>query len=202
MPDLWMDAMHPARLAGAVGLAAELHRDQRRKGTRVPYVSHVLAVAALVAEDEGTEEEVLAALLHDAAEDQGGEAALAQIAERLGAQVAGLVRECSDSVLAAGEPKAPWRERKEAALQRLASRSPGALKIIAADKLHNTRATVADLELVGVSVWARFKTGRDGFLWYHEQMATELVRLSPASRSAALLRTEVDKLTEGPVPPC
>lgn len=191
MPDVWGEDFDPERLARAVALAGHLHRDQLRKGTRVHYMSHVLAVAALVAEDEGSADEVIAAILHDAAEDQGGEAVLERIEGELGAAVAMIVRECSDSLTPDSDAKAPWRERKEEALRRLRERSRSALRVIAADKLHNTRATVADLALTGPATWDRFRTGRDGFIWYHEQMAAELLDLIPESRSVALLQREL-----------
>ena len=194
MSELWADTMDPDRFARAVAMAGRLHRHQLRKGTRVPYLSHLLSVAALVAEDEGTEDEVLAAVLHDAAEDQGGEKVLHEIAREFGSQVAGIVRECSDSLVDGQADKAPWRERKEGALRLLPTRTKGALRVIAADKLHNTRATAADVALIGPSCWDRFKTGREGFIWYHEQMAAELNRLPPDSRSVVLLRAEIGSL--------
>lgn len=190
----WAERMDVARLARGVELAGVLHRGQLRKGTQIPYMSHLLAVAALVAEDGGSEDEVLAGLLHDAAEDQGGEATLHRIGRELGLEVADIVRECSDSLVTDNRAKAPWRERKDEALRLLETRSEGALRVIAADKLHNTRATAADLAIAGPSTWERFKTGREGFVWYHEQMATRLGQLLPGSRSVALLEVEIAAL--------
>ena len=171
---MWADSFNPERFASAARLAAELHRGQLRKGTNVPYLSHLMSVAALVAEDLGGEDAVLAGLLHDAAEDQGGERTLRLIEERLGSEVASIVEECSDSVLERGQQKAPWRERKLAAVQGVAEKSPDALLVIAADKLHNTRATLTDVLLFGDVVWGRFKTGKEGFLWYHREMLAAL----------------------------
>jgi (p)ppGpp synthase/HD superfamily hydrolase len=191
---MWTDNSDPTHLARAVELAAHFHRGQFRKGTDVPYISHLLGVASLVAEDGGTEDEVIAGLLHDAAEDQGGEEVLAKIRAEVGGEVADIVRACSDSVLDKGEEKAPWDARKKAAISRLASTPEAALRVIAADKLHNTRATLADLVLVGPSVWERFKTGREGFIWYHEQVLTRLQELIPSSRSVKLLSIELTHL--------
>lgn len=188
---MWARQVDPQRLSEAVGLAADLHRDQLRKGTEVPYLAHLLAVAALVAEDLGSEDTVLAGLLHDAAEDQGGRATLRLIERRLGPEVARLVEECSDSLLEKNEEKAPWEERKRAAVHRVADHSEEALLIIAADKLHNTRTTVTDVSLFGNRVWDRFKTGRDGFEWYHREMVAALRSRIPESRSVRMLEREL-----------
>ena len=98
------------KLEEALGYAARVHRDQVRKGSSVPYVTHLLAVAAIVGENGGTEEEVIAALLHDAPEDRGGEARLGEIRERFGDEVADIVAGNTDTF---EDPKPPWRERKE-----------------------------------------------------------------------------------------
>jgi (p)ppGpp synthase/HD superfamily hydrolase len=186
--------MNPERFATAVGLAARLHQHQVRKGTRVAYLSHLLSVAALVAEDGGSETEVLGGLLHDAAEDQGGEGTLALIESTLGGDVAEIVRECSDSLGEAGQVKAPWEERKREAIRRLEIASLGALRVVAADKLHNTRATLADLVISGDEVWGRFKTGREGFFWYHARVLDLLQRRLPCSRSVQLLARDLSQL--------
>jgi (p)ppGpp synthase/HD superfamily hydrolase len=182
------------RTGQAVQLAAELHAGQTRKGSEIPYLSHLMSVAALVMEDGGTQDEVIAGLLHDAAEDQGGEQVLARIEQELGAVVAGIVRECSDSITEVGVAKAPWRERKERAIELLPKRSRSALLVIAADKLHNVRSTVVDLEVVGPGVWDRFRTGRYGFVWYHELMVAGRRQRLPESRSVGLLERELARL--------
>jgi GTP pyrophosphokinase len=189
-----VDESQSNRLGEAVTLAAQLHDGQTRKGTEIPYLSHLLAVAALVAEDRGDDDTVCAALLHDAAEDRGGEPTLRRISEVLGDQVSQIVRECSDAMPEPGVEKPPWRERKEAMIARLQTLSGAALLIVAADKLHNVRSTLFDLMNVGGDVWMRFKTGRDGFVWYHEQMATALEQFIPGSRSVKLLREDLKKL--------
>lgn len=183
-------------LETALALASDLHHGQVRKGTAIPYLSHLMSVSALVLEDGGSSTEAAGALLHDAAEDQGGRRTLDLIVERCGREVGGLVEECSDSLLEVGVEKAPWRERKLAMITSLPTKSHGALLIIAADKLHNVRSTVADLALTGPAVWDRFKTGRVGFLWYHETLVDELQKLTPASRSCAQLALELRRLTD------
>ena len=183
-------------LAAAFALAADLHRHQTRKGTVTPYLSHLLAVSALVLEDGANPTEAAAALLHDAAEDQGGHSTLELIAQQCGPEVAALVEECSDSLPDAGQPKAPWRLRKLAVLESLPRKSRGALLIIAADKLHNVRATRIDLAITGPEIWDQFKPGRDGFLWYHRALLPPLEDLLPQSRSVGQLRQELEELTQ------
>jgi len=151
------------RVRAAIDWAAELHDGQTRKGSRVPYLFHLLAVAATVADHGGTEDEVVAALLHDAIEDTA-EATRATVARRFGENVAAIVSACSD---ADGEPKPPWRPRKEAFVASLARATPSVRLVVAADKLHNARCTARDLRAEGPAVWERFRGGRDGTLWYY-----------------------------------
>jgi (p)ppGpp synthase/HD superfamily hydrolase len=159
------------RFERALVLAAQLHRDQVRKGTGVPYVSHLLAVAALVLEHGGDEDEAIAALLHDAPEDQGGHPTLARIHAEFGPRVAALVEGATDTF---ETPKPPWRARKERYLAHLADSAgadAGALRLALADKLHNARITLADLHKLGPEVWERFSGKRDGTLWYLKSVA-------------------------------
>lgn len=182
------------RVADALNLATRLHQGQVRKGTTIPYVSHLLHVAAYVTEDGGSEDVVIAALLHDAAEDQGGRAILLEIASRFGDHVARIVEDCSDSLLEDRQHKAPWLERKQAVLSALASMHPDSLLVIAADKLHNVEATRNDLRLGQGDVWDRFKTGKEGFIWYHEEVLRILSEVLPGSRSVSLLRAALTEV--------
>jgi (p)ppGpp synthase/HD superfamily hydrolase len=152
------------RFEEALVFAARLHREQVRKGSGVPYINHLLAVASLVGENGGSQEEVISALLHDAIEDQGGSHARESIRERFGDGVVAIVDECTDADVV---PKPPWRARKEAHVTRLQQASVSALRVIAADKLHNARSLVADLREHGEGVWSRFNGGKDGTLWYY-----------------------------------
>lgn len=156
------------KLSDAFRLAHELHRGQVRKGSGVPYISHLLAVCAYVLEDGGTEEQAVAALLHDAVEDQGGQATLDLIHSRFGATVADIVEICTDSCCI---PKPPWRARKQAFLSSLASAPPEAVRVIAADKLHNLGTIHRDYLSAGDEVWRRFKGGKKGTLWYYHELA-------------------------------
>jgi (p)ppGpp synthase/HD superfamily hydrolase len=147
--------------------AASVHQRQTRKGTNIPYVTHLLAVAAIVGENGGTEDEVVAALLHDAPEDQGGEPRLEDIRMRFGDEVTGIVAGNSDTFK---NPKPPWRERKEAYVARV-TREPEPVRLVsAADKLHNARSVLADLRSVGDEIWRRFNGGKDGTLWYYRAL--------------------------------
>lgn len=152
----------------ALGFAAELHRTQTRKASEVPYIGHLLSVAGLVIEADGTETEAIAALLHDAAEDQGGQDTLARIQQRFGEQVAAIVEECSDTVVT---PKPPWRQRKEAYIAHLDKASPSAILVSIADKLDNARAILRDFRREGPAVWQRFNT-TDPYdhLWYYRSL--------------------------------
>ena len=121
----------------ALQFASGLHHSQCRKGTPVPYISHLMAVSALVLEAGGDEDLAIAALLHDAVEDQGGPPTLQTIRRMFGDRVADVVMECSDTDR---EPKPLWRERKEQYLAHLLSASTDALLVSIADKLHNARS--------------------------------------------------------------
>ena len=156
------------RFARALARAAEIHSEQKRKGTEIPYVAHVLAVCALVLQDGGDETEAIAALLHDAAEDQGGEAMLETIRSEFGADVARIVAECSDTF---EQPKPPWRARKESYLAHLPEASASALRVSVADKLDNARAILSDYRRLGDDLWTRFNPDADQ-PWYYRSLVT------------------------------
>ncbi len=148
----------------ALSFAVDLHRDQKRKGSGAPYVSHLLSVAALVMEDRGTEEEVIAALLHDAIEDQGGVETRNRIFEEFGEEVCELVEAVTDTE---GSPKPPWKDRKNRLLKQMQKAPEGALRIATADKLHNVRALVSDIKTRGEEkAWGVFQKGRDDQVWF------------------------------------
>jgi (p)ppGpp synthase/HD superfamily hydrolase len=152
------------RFEAALQYAAHVHAGQTRKGTEVPYLSHLLGVASIVLEYGGTEEEGIAALLHDAPEDAGGAARLEDIRARFGEAVADLVEGCTDTMQ---RPKPAWRARKASYIARIPKLSNSARLVSAADKLHNARSLLRDLRESGEAVWTRFKGGKDGTLWYH-----------------------------------
>jgi GTP pyrophosphokinase len=155
------------RFRQALDYAFELHASQVRKGTGVPYVSHLLGVAGLVLEDNGDEDEAIAALLHDAVEDQGGAPTLEAIRARFGERVAEIVSGCSDTDQF---PKPPWEERKRAYLAHLRHAGPSVLKVSLADKVHNARDMLIAYDTYGPELWTRFRGGRSGTLWYLRQL--------------------------------
>ncbi len=175
------------RFQEALGYAAALHNSQTRKASGVPYVGHLLSVAGLVLEADGTETEAIAALLHDAAEDQGGEATLSDIEQRFGADVAAIVDECSDTVIT---PKPPWRQRKESYIAHLHEASDSTIRVSMADKLDNARAILRDLRRHGPQVWQRFNTkDPQDHLWYYRSLL-EVYR----SRSDSWLVDELERV--------
>jgi (p)ppGpp synthase/HD superfamily hydrolase len=151
----------------ALAYASQLHETQSRKGTEIPYISHLMAVAGIVLEAGGSEDEAIAALLHDAAEDQGGEARLDDIRNRFGATVADIVEHCSDTF---ETPKPPWEERKAAYHARLRHADKATLLVSIADKLHNARSTLHDLQAKGPAVWDRFSVARDRTMWNYRTL--------------------------------
>jgi len=173
------------RFQEALVFSTELHAAQVRKGTDIPYASHLLIVAGYVLDHGGSEDEAIAALLHDAVEDQGGLAVAKEIRERFGPEVEEIVKACSD---AHSVPKPPWRERKEAYLRHLETVSPSVRRVSAADKLHNARAILRDLRTEGESLWERFNGGRDGTLWYYRSLADTFRNLDTGALAEELDR--------------
>jgi (p)ppGpp synthase/HD superfamily hydrolase len=153
-----------SRFNEALVWAAELHVDQSRKVSGAPYVSHLLRVAGLALEFGADEDEAIAALLHDAVEDQGGAPTLEEIRRRFGSRVAEIVDGCTDTDQ---RPKPPWRGRKEAYLAHLAQASSSVRLVSACDKLDNVRAILTAYRQQGEQLWSLFKGGRDGTLWYY-----------------------------------
>ena len=174
------------RFADAMQYAWQLHRRQSRRKNNTPYISHLLAVAALVMEHGGNEDEAIAALLHDAVEDQGGMPTAGVIEHRFGVNVKEIVLACSDYT---GEPKPPWRQRKENLLNQLASGNHSCRLVAAADKLHNLRCVLADYRLHGELTWESFHGGKEGTLWFYREMTRLLVDVLPGSLTDELSRT-------------
>jgi (p)ppGpp synthase/HD superfamily hydrolase len=174
-----------AQFHEALSYASDLHATQARKDTEIPYVSHLLAVASIVMEAGGTEEEAIAALLHDGPEDQGGEPTLEAIRTRFGDVIAGIVAECSDTF---ETPKPKWAKRKRDYIESLATASPGALLVSAADKLHNARATLRDLREHGAIVWTRFNPTREETLGNYRNLIAAYETATPDPRRAPIER--------------
>jgi len=198
-PDsIWeMKPLHLSdRFTRAVDYARILHIE-RRKGTSIPYMAHLLGVAALVLGEAGhadvTEDMVIAALLHDAAEDHGGQLRLDDIEQNFGVEVAHMVESLSDSLAEDSSKKAPWRERKEEYLKRLRKEPADVLLISAADKLYNARAILDDYRKIGPQVWTRFKRGRKHQLWYFRELL-KVFKAAGKNRIVAELERVTDKL--------
>jgi GTP pyrophosphokinase len=191
-----MDAATTGRFEAAVAFARDIHAGQTRKGGTTPYLDHVLVVADHVERHGGTEDERVAAVLHDTVEDGGGLRVLHRIRELFGDCVAGLVEEMSDSVVdtTAGETKAPWLVRKEAYIAGLGHKSESAALIKAADQISNLGDCLEDYRKVGDSLWMRFNTGCDHTaskrraltLWYHRAVLDGL-RARRFPRATAIL---------------
>lgn len=189
MPETFTDEpLTSDRFDEALVYASRHHRRQLRKGGRIPYVAHLLAVAAIVLEMETTEDEAIAGLLHDVIEDGGGMAAHAEITERFGADVARIVLANSDSTTG-DSAKAPWHERKREYLASIAHEQPDEMRVSLADKLHNARSLAADHRAVGDELWSRFTTGSgDDVRWYYgglvDAFAARADDLGPGGRRA------------------
>ena len=157
------------RFTEATAYALAHHRSQIRKGSGIPYASHLLAVTAIVLEMGGSEDEAIAALLHDVVEDGGGPAAQAEIRERWGDDVADWVVANSDSLTGSSD-KEEWRVRKERYIAGIAGKPIEAVRVSIADKLHNARMIVLDHRTVGDELWDRFSADGPQTLWYYEAL--------------------------------
>ena len=191
------------RFEHALAYAHRAHRLQTRKGTNIPYTSHLLAVASIALELGADENQAIAALLHDAVEDQGGSARLADIEEKFGPEVALIVADCTD-----GEPdgdrlsRDQWRPRKEAYLATLPSKPSRSLLVCLADKTHNARSIHDDLAVIGNGVFDRFTGGLDGTLWYYSALADTfcLAQPGPGSQRLRIIVEEMHRLASSEVP--
>jgi GTP pyrophosphokinase len=186
------------RFVDALGYATRVHSGQIRGSDEQPYIAHLLRVAGLVIQDGGSEDEAIAALLHDAVEDQGGLDRLADIRERYGHVVADIVDECTDSY---GDPKPPWRRRKEAYIASLDSASEGALLVSLADKLDNTRSMIRGYRIRGAEQWSRTGKTAEDVHWYYGTLARRFCELRPGPLADELTRTvaELDRVLDGEI---
>ena len=175
-------------LTDAFEYAAHHHRRDTRKGTDVPYLAHVLGVASLVLEHGGTDKQVAAALLHDVAEDHGGEARLAEIEKKFGKEVARIVRGCSDSLVADPSKKEKWTRRKKRYVKHLREAPREVLLVSCADKLYNARATLEDARAIGPKMWKRFNAGPKKQARNYRALSTVFCARMRKGRGAAMAR--------------
>ena len=179
------------KLGQALALAVQAHDGQMRKGTAIPYIAHPMGVASIALEFGASEDQAIAALLHDALED-GGPHYASLIEAQFGAGVLALVQACTDGVPDASGAKADWGERKRAYLAHLAQAPDEVLLVSGADKLHNARAIVSDLITIGPDLFKRFKAGREGTLWYYRALADVFTRRR--APMAVMLEAEVRQM--------
>jgi GTP pyrophosphokinase len=185
------------RFQDAFIYAAELHREQLRKGSGIPYVAHLLAVASIALQQGASENEAIAALLHDAVEDQGGAATREEIRKRFGEEVAEIVDGCTDTDVT---PKPPWRERKEAYIRHVRD-APASVRLVSAsDKVDNARAILSDYRQHGEAVWERFKGGKEGTLWYYRSLveAFRAAGTNPLVEELHRIVTEIEGMASLP----
>jgi (p)ppGpp synthase/HD superfamily hydrolase len=161
------------RFDHALLFAAQVHRNQDRKRSGIPYVSHLLGVASIVLDYGGDEDLGIAALLHDAAEDHGGRVMIRAIEQMFGPRVAKVVDGCSDSYGDEGKPKPKWYPRKLRYLRRVRKEDAETRFVSAADKLYNTRAILRDLRQTGDSAFDRFSAPKAKVLWYYRSLVRE-----------------------------
>ena len=185
------------RFEDALVYAHQLHARQKRKGTPTPYIGHLLAVASIVIENGGTEDEAIAALLHDAIEDQGGLKTREEIRLRFGNNVTAIVDGCTD---ADQWPKPPWRKRKEDYIAHLAHASKSVQLVSLADKLHNARTILQDYRAIGEALWKRFNGGREGTLWYYRTLVNVFrqIESTPLVDEFDRVVSELERLASNP----
>ncbi len=184
------------RFSQGLELAVRAHDGQVRKGTRIPYIAHPLAVAAIALEYGADEDQAIAALLHDAVED-GGADYEQEIRERFGSRVADIVMGCTDGVPDAKGLKPPWRQRKEKYLAHLEMAAGDVLLVSGSDKLHNARAILSDQHALGDAVFDRFSAPKQETLWYYASLS-ELFTLRGAAVASALASTVLQMRTFAP----
>jgi (p)ppGpp synthase/HD superfamily hydrolase len=185
------------RYDDALAYASRHHREQLRKGSRVPYLTHLMSVSALVLEHGGGEDQAIAGLLHDAVEDAPrgtGGAVLAEIRSRFGDDVAEIVRACSDGLDADGNRRGTWAERKIAYIKALPGKPVEALVVTAADKTHNGLCIAADVRRYGQDFWSTFNASRDELLWYYTSVERAVAERLPDHSITVALRQAVDEL--------
>jgi len=182
------------RFISALEYTAKLHAKQIRKRTERPYIGHLLGVASIVIEYGGDEDMAIAALLHDAVEDQGGLPRLREIQKKFGKHVAHIVDGCTDAYT---EPKSPWLERKRAYIARVGGESTDVRLVSAADKLSNARETLYEVRVYGESVYERFAGKKLGTLWYYRELlrAFRQAGTNPLIEELDRVVTELERLS-------
>ena len=188
--------MMSERFVGAVEFANELHGDQIRKGTTVPYISHLLIVSGIVLQHGGSEDEAIGALLHDTVEDCGGKPVMDRIHKRFGDKIVDLVDGCSEKDI---QPKPPWLERKKSYIENIKSSTPSVRLITCADKIHNASSIILEYRKVGEKVWDRFKGNKTETLWFYSSFIEAMQAAGenrPILNELILVVNELEELIE------
>jgi (p)ppGpp synthase/HD superfamily hydrolase len=182
-----------SRFTEALIFATELHATQKRKSSGVPYVAHLLGTASLVLEYGGSEDEAIAALLHDGIEDQGGAETREKIYAKFGEKITKIVDECSEIYQ---KPKPSWLIRKEEYLKKIPTISDSARLVMVADKIYNLRSIIKDYRLKGDQVWSDFHGGRDGTLWYYQTLVDNFSqgKITPIIEELIRVKEELNSL--------
>ena len=154
----------------ALDFAYKIHFKQNRKGTKIPYFTHLVSVSNIIIENSGTTDEAIGGLLHDSVEDQGGLKTLIQVRKLFGSKVAKIVGECSDTVIV---PKPPWFDRKKKYISEIKKKGQSSMFVSLCDKLHNGTCIVNDYKRVDKKLWIRFAASPKVFAWYYESLYTE-----------------------------
>jgi (p)ppGpp synthase/HD superfamily hydrolase len=188
------------RFDRALLYATHVHGGQVRKDTPIPYIAHLFAVSATVLEYDGSEDVAIAALLHDAVEDQGGEPRLSDIRNRFGDRVADIVRSCSDTVVnsSSGQQKEDWHTRKKRYVEHLNLVDQDTLLVSLSDKIHNARSILRDLRRpeIGKAVWDRFKNSRKDTLWYYRELARSFQKRLKDQSAKMQLADELSEIVD------
>lgn len=188
------------RFDRALLYATHVHGGQVRKDTPIPYIAHLLAVSATVLEYDGSEDVAIAALLHDAVEDQGGEPRLSDIRNRFGDRVADIVRSCSDTVVnsSSGQQKEDWHTRKKRYVEHLNLVDQDTLFVSLSDKIHNARSMLRDLRKpeIGKAVWDQFKNSRKDTLWYYRELAKSFQKRLKDQSAKMQLADELSEIVD------
>jgi (p)ppGpp synthase/HD superfamily hydrolase len=189
--------VYSPKFARAFAYAARLHRGQRRKGTDKPYIGHLMSVTSIVIAYGGDEEMAIAALLHDAVEDQGGRKRLREIQKKFGKRAARIVDGCTDSY---EEPKPTWLERKRSYIARVAGEETDTQLVSAADKLSNARDILQDVRADGDRAFERFQGKKAGTLWYYRALVTEFRKANsnPLVEELDRVVTELERVADAP----
>lgn len=179
-----------SNLYKAIRFATAAHTGQTRKGKPdVPYITHPLTVALVLARADADEDVVIAGILHDTVEDSNGKVTLEDIKDNFGELVAMLVGHVTEQ-----DKSLPWEQRKQIALTHIYKMPYGALLLKSADVLANLSDLLTDLEVEGESVWDRFNAPKDKQLERYHNLIEALETVWPENPLLGEIKQGVNKL--------